>query len=111
MNGFLDGVLVGLMLLAGFGYSIYALGPKSLRARLLTGAATLLGRAPGLRSMAERLAAASSSGAACGGCGTCGSKDATAQTATGSDVRPRVRDDVAGMSEVRVPLTKIGRRR
>ena len=102
MNGFLDGCLVGLILLAGFGYAAYALGPKSLRARLLSAMAVLLGHLPamlGTRGAADRLAAKarSTSGAACGGCDNCGSEPA-AKSAPGSS------------TEVRIPLARIGKR-
>ena len=103
MNGFLDDVLVGLILFAGFGYAAYALGPKSLRARLLTGLAAIIGRLPafpGAGAVAGRLAEKSrlKSGAACGGCDNCGS-DPAPKTAQGSS------------SDIHVPLSKIGRRR
>ena len=83
MNGFLDDFLVGLILLAGFGYATYALGPKSLRVRLLT----LLGAKSRLKP-----------GGACGGCDNCGA-DAATKTTSGAP------------SETRVSLAKIGRRR
>ena len=46
MNRLLDDSLVALVLLLGFGYAIYSLGPKSLRVTLMTAAAALLGRVP-----------------------------------------------------------------
>ena len=113
MNGFLDGFSVGLLLLAGFGYAIYALAPKSLRARLSTGAAVLVGRlpVPGARSLAGRLAASGRTGAACGGCATCGSNAAQDPPRAAADGRSGMRDEVVGVTEVRVPLSKIRRRR
>lgn len=103
MNAFLDDLLVGLALLAGFGYALCALGPKSLRARLLNGAAVVLARLPtaAARGIAQRLAAAAAGGkAACGGCDGCGSKAA--------DAGPEA---VARPPEINIPLAKIGRRR
>jgi len=109
MNGFLDDFLVGLILLAGFGYAAYALGPKRFRARLLTGLAALMGRLPGFlgtRGVAGRLAdrARLKSGGACGGCDNCGSETAApaTTTVTTADRAP---------TEIRVPLAKIGKRR
>jgi hypothetical protein len=103
MKGFLDDLLVGLILIAGFGYAAYALAPKSMRARLLTGMAAVMGRLPallGARGLAVRLAekARLKSGGACGGCDNCGA-DAAPNTPPGSS------------PEVRVPLAKVGKRR
>ena len=104
MNAFLDDFLVGSALLAGFGYALCSLGPKSLRARLLNAAAALLSRLPTAvaRGGARRLAAAAGRAkAACGGCDSCGSN---------AQSRPAA-DAGAGASEVKIPLAKIGRRR
>jgi hypothetical protein len=103
MNGFLDDFLVGLVLVAGFGYAAYSLGPKKLRARMALGLAGVFARAPGLlglRGLARRLEAAGNAkaGGACGGCDTCGSEQPAQKAA-----------DASG--EVRIPLTSIGKRR
>ena len=103
MNSILDNSLVGLALLVSAGYAVSSLGPRSLRQRLLAALSRLLVRAPGflgLGRMARWLAAASASKAqgACGGCDNCGSEQAPAQ-------KPDSR-----ALEVRVPVTKIGRR-
>jgi hypothetical protein len=101
MNAFLDDFLVGLVLLGGFGYAIYALGPKALRTRGVMAVAWLLGHAPaflGLHGTAARLAstAARKSAGSCGGCDSC----APAAPTSGS-VAP----------EVRVPLSTVRKRR
>ena len=104
MNGILDDLLVGLVLVAACGYAIYSLGPKSWRGPLLVGMASLLGRLPafvGLRGLGQRLdqAARSKSKGSCGGCDNCGSDEpAQGQAQTTS-------------SEVRIPLAKIRKRR
>jgi hypothetical protein len=100
MNSILDNSLVGLALLVSAGYAVSSLGPRSLRRRALSALSGALARAPaflGLRRIAQRLAAASASKAqgACGGCDSCGS-EAPAKTSPAA--------------EVRVPVTKIGRR-
>jgi hypothetical protein len=101
MNGFLDDLLVGFVLLASVGYALYSLGPKTLRTRSLVGVSSLLGRLPtfaGMRGIADHLAAAAESKAKgpCGGCDNCGSEPAAATQ--GSE------------SEVRIPLSKIVKR-
>lgn len=103
MNAFLDDFLVGLALLGGFGYALCSLGPKSLRARVLSAAATLVSRVPAAvaRSVAQRLvAAAGRAKAACGGCDNCGSNAAAPRPDAGK-----------AAPEVKIPLSKIGRRR
>lgn len=99
MNAFLDDALVALVLATGFGYAVYSLGPRSLRKRMTLGAAALLQRLPrvvGLRVAARRLvAAAAKPQGACGGCDSCGTEKSAAPAANG---------------EVRIPLSKIGRR-
>jgi hypothetical protein len=101
MKSVLDNSLVGLALLASAGYAVSSLGPGALRRRRVGGFAALLARAPaflGLRRIARRFAAAATGGAhgACGGCGSCGSEQS-----------PNVE---APAQDVRIPLTKIGRR-
>ena len=62
----------------------------------------MMSRAPGLSRVAQRLAAASSAKAhgACGGCDNCGA-DASAPKSSAQD---------SPAPEVRVPVSKIGRR-
>jgi hypothetical protein len=101
MNSFLDDVLVGLVLLASVGYALYSLGPRTLRARLLIGMSSLLGRFPaflGLRGIAEHLASAASvkSNGSCGGCDNCGSD------------KPAIKP--ISKVEVRIPLSTIRKR-
>jgi hypothetical protein len=99
MNTFLDDFLVGLVLVAGFGYAVYSLGPRVLRARTRAGLSALLGHLPaffGLRGTARRLStAATKSKGACGGCDNCGSETPAPRAA----------------SEVRIPLARISKRR
>jgi hypothetical protein len=100
MNSILDNSLVGLALLASAVYAVAALGPRSLRRRILGVLGRAAARAPaflGLGRMAQRLAAASAAKAqgACGGCDNCGSEPAAPQP-------PK--------AEVRVPVARIGRR-
>jgi hypothetical protein len=106
MNSILDNSLVGLALLASAGYAAAALGPRSLRRRMLGVLGRAAARAPaslGLGRMAQRLAAASETKAqgACGGCDNCGSEPA----ATPGTMAPR-----APNAEVRVPVARVGRR-
>jgi hypothetical protein len=106
MNSILDNSLVGLALLVSAGYAVSSLGPRSLRRRLLAALSRLLARAPkflGLARVARWLAVASAGKAqgACGGCDDCGSEQAPAQKSSTQDSRA---------AEVRVPVTKIGRR-
>ena len=101
MNGLLDHFLVGLALLASAGYAFSRLGPKGLRTRMWAALARAAARAPAslkLGGLARRLeaAAAAKSTGACGGCDSCGSVAST--------------DGKATESEVRVPLSEIGRR-
>ncbi len=105
MNGVLDNSLVGLALLASAGYAVVKLGPRSLRQHMLAGLSRLIARAPpalGLRLISERLGAASAGEVqgACGGCDNCGSEQTPAQPAAQN----------LPLSEVRVPVAKIGRR-
>ncbi len=93
-----DDVLVGMALLASVIYAAFALGPKTLRGRVLAAAAGVLRRlpaVPGVKQIAQRLqaAAVSKAGGSCGGCDNCG---------------PAPQAPPA--SEIRVPLAKIGKR-
>jgi hypothetical protein len=106
MNSILDDFLVGLVLMASAGYAVFSLGPRSLRGRTFAALSRMMARAPsmlGLGRTARWLATASAdkSKGACGGCDNCGSEKAPASTGVAS---------AAGMSEVRVPLAKIGKR-
>jgi Family of unknown function (DUF6587) len=101
MNSILDNSLVGLALVVSAGYALSSLGPRSLRGRLLATLSRLLARAPvvlGLRRAAQWLADASKAKApgACGGCDSCGSGQVPASKSPVADVR--------------VPVSKIGRR-
>jgi hypothetical protein len=103
MHGLLDEILVGGALLASVIYAIFSLGPRSLRRGLLSRAAALLRSLPtmpGLRPLSRRLAAAAAikSAGACGGCDDCGSATPAAGSAGSAD------------PEVRIPVSKIGRR-
>ncbi len=56
MSHLLDHVLVGLMLIVSAAYAASALGPRSLRRRVLAASSRVMARAPaplGLRRMAE----------------------------------------------------------
>ena len=111
MNVFLDDFLVGLVLLAGFGYAAYALGPRSVRAGLLTAMSWLLRRAPGvlgLGGIAARLASAASLKAkgCCGGCDGC----AAAPPATGTSAAGTPTPSTSAAPEVRIPVSTIGQR-
>ena len=96
MHGAVDAALVGVVFLASIIYALFALGPKSLRGRLLLMAAAMLRRAPlpVLRALAARIERRTvTAGGACGGCGSCGAE------------KP-----AAGHNEVVIPAAKIGRR-
>ena len=100
MSRFIDDLLVGLVLLASVGYAVYSLGPKRVRATLLLGMSSLLGRLPrfaGVQGIAERLGRAADSKAkgSCGGCDSCGSEKPAAQGSS---------------KDIRIPLSKIGKR-
>jgi hypothetical protein len=106
MNGILDGSLVCLALLLSVGYALLSLGPRSLRAKLLALLSRAAARVPavlGLRGAAQRLsiAAAGKSQGACGGCDDCGTTTAGAAASPTGD---------SPAAEVRVPVSKIGRR-
>ncbi|MGO8856332.1 MAG: DUF6587 family protein [Steroidobacteraceae bacterium] len=101
MRFFLDDLLVGLVLLASVVYAVFSLGPRSLRGRLLGGASAVLRRLPGfpgLHELAQRLDTAASIKAkgTCGGCGNCGSEQPPTTPSSGP--------------EVRIPVSKIGKR-
>jgi len=99
MNGFIDRFLVGLALLAAFGYAGYALGPRALRRRLTRAIAATLTSLPAflrLRDTAQRLAAsADKASGACGGCDNCG-----------SEPRPHARG-----TDIAIPIAAIRRAR
>jgi hypothetical protein len=101
MNGLLDDVLVGILLVAACGYTVFSLGPRTLRGRLMAAAAAALSRGPavvGLRTIAQRLASAAAvkPKGGCGGCDNCGDEQTPEpQSTTG---------------EVRIPVSKITRR-
>ena len=100
MHRVVDNVLVASVLLVSFAYAVLSLGPRSLRRRLLDGAAALLLRLPrflGVRVLARRLGNAAESGSgACGGCDSCGAKPPA---------------NAGESMDVGVPLSKIGKRR
>lgn len=102
MSRILDHLLVGLVLIASAAYAVSALGPRSVRRRVLAALSRVMARAPaslGLRRMAEWLAVRSAGKAqgACGGCDSCGPEPAPTQKSPDT--------------EVSVPMSDIGRRR
>jgi hypothetical protein len=102
MSRLLDHVLVGLVLLVSAAYAVAALGPRSVRRRVLAALSRAMARLPpslGLRRTAEWLAVRSAGKAqgACGGCDSCGPEQTPTQTSPDT--------------EVGVPLANIGRRR
>jgi hypothetical protein len=102
MSRILDHLLVGLVLIVSAAYALAALGPRSVRRRVLASLSRVMARAPaslGLRRMAEWLALRSVGKAqgACGGCDSCGPGQTPTQQAPDT--------------EVSVPLAKIGGRR
>jgi hypothetical protein len=104
MHG-LDELLVGSILLASSLYTLVYLGPRWFKRRLSATAAALLRlapRIPGLQRLALRLEAAAAAPAtgACGGCENCGPAPAPPGSAVGQ----------AGGAEIRIPVSKIGRR-
>jgi hypothetical protein len=103
MNSYLDDALVGALLLLSAGYACAALGPRTLRRRVLAACSAALRRAPamlGLRQAAEHMARAaeSKSSGACGGCDNCASETPGAGDAKGT--LP---------TEINVPIAGIGR--
>jgi hypothetical protein len=106
VNSILDDFLVGLVLMVSAAYAAFSLGPRDLRSRTFAAMSRSMTRAPaalGLGRMARWFAAVSAdkSKGTCGGCDNCGSEKTPASTSVAS---------TAGMSEVRVPLAKIGKR-
>lgn len=102
MSRILDHALVGLVLLVSAAYAASALGPRSLRRRVLGALSRVIARAPatlGLRRMADWLAVRSAGKAqgACGGCESCGPEESPTQKSPDT--------------EVSVPMSNIGRRR
>jgi len=102
MNSVFDNSLVGIALLASAVYAISALGPRTLRRRLLAALSRAAARMPrflGSGRIAQRFAAAANGKAqgACGGCDSCGSE-------------PAASEPKSPASEVLVPVEKIGRR-
>jgi len=71
MQHIVDIGLVGIVLLAAVGYAVLALGPKSLRKRILGEAAK--------------------SGGACGGCDDCGTAKPPQASTPGGEVRIPIR--------------------
>jgi hypothetical protein len=98
MNAFLDDTLVAALLLASVFYALWALGPRVLRARMLETLGATFERGPrvlGCRALARRFqAAAAKKQAACGGCDGC-------EPAPGQ---------ASGGAEIKIPVSKIGRR-
>jgi hypothetical protein len=97
MRHAVDILLVALVLCASVGYAVLALGPKSLRKRLL--------------------GASAKSGGACGGCDNCGTTTPAGIAAAGAAVGgPAVGGPAVGgpavvaRGEVRIPVAQIGRR-
>jgi hypothetical protein len=105
MSTFLDDSLVGVLLLISAWYAFSALGPRTLRRRVLTALSAWLGRAPaalGLRRTAQRIASAAETKpqGACGGCDNCGAE------------APGNRAPSSGTAtEIKVPIANIGRAR
>jgi hypothetical protein len=101
MNRVLDNCLVALVLLVSVGYALSSLGPKTLRRRIWSALAHLAANAPAslrLQGIARRFkATADKTAGSCGGCGSCESESSAT--------------DKKSASEVRVPLTGIGKRR
>jgi len=99
LHAWLDDILVGAILLGSVGYALFALGPRTLRGRILAGAAAALRMLPGwLRqgALAQRMhaAAAGKPAGACGGCHDCASAPQAA----------------APTAEVHIPVSRIGKR-
>ena len=102
MSRLLDHLLVGLVLIVSAAYAVAALGPRSVRRRVLAALSRVMARLPawlGLRRAAEWFAVRSAGKAqgACGGCDSCGPEHAPTQNSPDT--------------EVVVPVSNIGRRR
>lgn len=99
MNYILDHTLVALALIASASYALFALGPRPVKQAIVRGVAAALQRLEpwGLSpALAQRLSALQGDSGGCnGGCSDCGSAAPVGTAAT---------------SEIRVPLTQIGRR-
>ena len=99
MNALLDECLVGAVLLASLGYAVAKLGPTPWRKRILQALGQLLRSAPAflkLGGVAQRLETASGKNqGACGSCDNCGTETSPAPQSSG---------------EIKVPVSKIGRR-
>jgi hypothetical protein len=110
MNKMLDNGLVALVLIASVGYALVSFGPKAQLRRLWAGLARLAASAPPglhLGGIARRLeGAAAKSAGGCGGCDNCEPEPASG--AKSSSAERRIVE--GGVSEVRVPLEKIGKR-
>jgi len=92
MSRILDHALVGLVLIVSAAYAASALGPRSLRRRVLAASSRVMARAPaslGLRRMAEWLAVRSTGKAqgACGGCDSCGAAETPGENSPDAEVR------------------------
>jgi hypothetical protein len=101
MNHRLDQALVGLLLVLAAGYALMSLGPRALRAALLARLSRVAARVPrifGLSRWAQSLgaAAAAKPKGACGGCEDCGTGTTSSAQST--------------PSEIKIPMSKIGRR-
>ena len=102
MNPVADDLMVALLLALSLGYAVMKLGPRAVRRKFQAAAAHGLAAAPAifrLSGAAQRLAAASlqQTKGSCGGCDNC-------ETAPPSLQAP------GKVTEVTVPLAKIGRR-
>jgi hypothetical protein len=104
----LDKLVVFLALGLSLAYAVFSLGPRALRARI----AAVLGRtaprtprALGLQRGVAKLAAVAAAKAKGGGCNDCASNPAVARIPSSAAKAPGVE------GEVRVPLSRIPRRR
>ncbi len=98
MSRLLDAAAVAIMLAASVAYTLYSLGPKTLRRWFRTALADLAARAPAalhLGRIERRLREAAGGSGACGGCDSCAPPSADARGAG---------------TEIRVPAASIGKR-
>lgn len=99
MNAFLDGAVVGLLVLASLGYAAVKLGPQAWRKRVFLALSGIFNSAPAsfkLQSAARRLeAAAGKNQGACGGCDNCGTEPSSVPQPS---------------AEISIPVAKIRRR-